>query len=84
MTTRKAAVSIDEELFAKADTLAADMGVSRSRLYAVALDSFLKRHENELLLAEINAAYSSPPTPEEKETQAIMSDYMRRMTEGEW
>lgn len=84
MTTRKTAVSIDEELFVKADTLATDMGVSRSKLYAVALDNFLKQHENELLLAEINAAYSTPPTPEEEETQALISEHMLRMTEDEW
>ncbi len=83
MTTRKTAVSIDEELFVKADTLAADMGVSRSKLYAVALDNFLKQHENELLLAEINAAYSTPLTPDEIEMHAFMKEHMGRMLEEE-
>ncbi|MFH1149602.1 MAG: CopG family transcriptional regulator [Actinomycetota bacterium] len=84
MTSRKTAVSIDEELFSKADNLAAEMGMSRSQLYAVALEAFLKQQENELLLAQINEAYSTPSTPEEEEMQAMISEHMIRMTEDEW
>ena len=84
MPTRKTAVSIDEDLFSRADSLARDLGVSRSQLYARALRSFMSQRENLQLLAEIDEAYSSPETPTERKRRANTKTYMKRLWEDEW
>ncbi|HEY5527705.1 MAG TPA: hypothetical protein VIK02_08995 [Candidatus Anoxymicrobiaceae bacterium] len=84
MASRKTAVSIDEELFAKADAFAHDIGVSRSQLFARALESFMREQEDVALLAEINEAYSTPETPAERKRRKLTRNYMRNVAEGEW
>ncbi len=84
MATRKTAVSIDEELFSRADSLARDLGVTRSGLYARALEAFIVQKENAELLAEINEAYSAAETPAERKKRALTKSYRRKLAEGEW
>jgi metal-responsive CopG/Arc/MetJ family transcriptional regulator len=84
MPTKKTAVSIDEELFSKADSLARDLGVSRSGLYARALETFIGQRENAELLAEINEAYSTAETPAERKKRALTKSYRGKLAEGEW
>lgn len=66
MNSIKTAISIKEPLFQRADNLARELNISRSRLFALALEEFLKRYENQKLLESINAAYSEPPSEEEQ------------------
>ena len=61
----KTAISLSERLFEAGERLARELKVSRSRLFAMALEDFLRRRENQRLLAEINAAYESEPDEEE-------------------
>jgi metal-responsive CopG/Arc/MetJ family transcriptional regulator len=84
MSSRKTAISIDQELFSKADDLARDMGVSRSQLFARALEAYLRQCEDVDLLAEINEAYSKPETPAERKRRTLTRSYMRDLAEGEW
>jgi len=53
----KTAVSIPDKIFRSADTLAKRLGVSRSRLYAVALSDFLSRRENLQVKERLDAIY---------------------------
>lgn len=50
----KTAVSIPDEIFARADRLADARGVSRSRLYAEALREYVARHDADSLTAAVN------------------------------
>ncbi|HEY5526737.1 MAG TPA: hypothetical protein VIK02_04065 [Candidatus Anoxymicrobiaceae bacterium] len=84
MPTRKTSISIDEDLFSKADALAREFGVSRSQLYAKALESFMSQRDNLQLLAEIDEAYSTPETPAERKKRALTKTYSRRLSDGEW
>ena len=84
MTTKKTAISIDEDLFARADSLARELGLSRSKLYARALESFIKEREDLEILAEINEAYETPETPAESKKRKLTKAYMRMLSEGEW
>jgi metal-responsive CopG/Arc/MetJ family transcriptional regulator len=84
VATKKTAISIDEELFSKADSLARDLGVSRSRLYARALESFLREREDTELLAEIDEAYSISETPAERKKRDLTKSYRRMLAEGDW
>ena len=59
--------------------------ISRSRLFVLALEEYIKRSENRELLEKINAAYSDEPDPEE---EALLLRHIkrehRRLVEGEW
>ena len=48
--TIKTAISVDEALFEKAKTLARELDISRSRLFALAVQEFIEKHENQHLL----------------------------------
>lgn len=53
----KVAVSIPEDLFDSAETLAKRLGVSRSRLYATALAEFLAKHQGRKTTERLNRVY---------------------------
>ena len=55
----KTAVSLPDSLFKAAETLAAKLGMSRSRLYATALEEFVLRHQARRVSERLDAVYSS-------------------------
>jgi metal-responsive CopG/Arc/MetJ family transcriptional regulator len=54
----KTAISIDDDLLLQADETARLMGLSRSRLFAVALSEFLQRQQREQMLLQLNKVYA--------------------------
>jgi metal-responsive CopG/Arc/MetJ family transcriptional regulator len=58
----KTAVSLPDELFASADELAERLGLSRSELYARAVEEFLARHRDEDVTALLNEVYAEEPS----------------------
>jgi hypothetical protein len=62
----KTAISIDDGLLRDADTTARLMGLSRSRLFARAMEDFLKRQKHEEMLRQLNEVYSQGPDAQEK------------------
>lgn len=55
----KTAVSIPDEVFEAADRAAKKLGVSRSELYATAVDEYVKRRQAEDITTNLNAVYAS-------------------------
>ncbi len=53
----KTAISIPDGLFAAAERLAKQLGVSRSELYREALGAFLRHHSQEGITEALNAVY---------------------------
>ena len=84
MDTIKTAVSVNKSLFERAEGLARKMNVSRSRLYSLALEEYIRRRENQALLERINAAYADELDAEEQATLAQMRELHRRVVDGEW
>ena len=84
MTNIKTAISLPEALFEEALAVASEMKVSRSKLMAIALEEFLKRHQNKQLLEKINAAYADFPNEEEEALHKSMHHQHRQIVEGEW
>jgi metal-responsive CopG/Arc/MetJ family transcriptional regulator len=84
MAQIKTAVSLDKSLYEQIDTLAHKMKVSRSRLFAMALEDFLRHRENEQLLQEINRAYQDAPDHARQTLHPGMRRLHRRIVEGEW
>jgi metal-responsive CopG/Arc/MetJ family transcriptional regulator len=62
----KTAISIDDGLLEEADETARLMGLSRSRLFAVAVRDFLQRHRQEQMLLRLNEVYAHQPEPAER------------------
>ena len=78
----KTAISLDESLFREAENLAGKLGVSRSQLFARAVEEYVRRHENEELLARLNEAHVDGPNEEDEEAlrhgQALHAEMLRR------
>ncbi len=83
MSGVKTAISLDEDLFNQVNELANDMHVSRSKLFTLAVKEFLKKQENNKLLAQLNAAYSDSPSEEETSIAKAMHGKQRHIVEQE-
>ena len=80
----KTAISIHESLFQEAESLAAQMKVSRSKLFAIAIAEFIQKQQNRSLLDQINAAYDDMPHPSETEQLQSMKTKQRQLLIGQW
>jgi metal-responsive CopG/Arc/MetJ family transcriptional regulator len=82
MSIVKTAISVQESLFERAETLARELHISRSQLFSRALGEFLDRHENRMLLEAINHSLEGEPgsDPSVRRMQGIQ----RRRVEGQW
>jgi len=54
----KIAIYIPDKIFRSADALAKRLGISRSELYATAVNEFLLRHREHRVTARLNELYS--------------------------
>ncbi|MBU4225959.1 MAG: hypothetical protein KKC71_09085 [Chloroflexi bacterium] len=80
----KTAISVQKSLFDEAENLARQMKVPRSRLFAMALEEYIKRQQNRELLAQINAAYADEPDPAELVLREKSLKAYRETIEDEW
>jgi metal-responsive CopG/Arc/MetJ family transcriptional regulator len=84
MTSIKTAISIEKDLFDQAEDLAHEMNVSRSRLFVLALEEYLMRHQNQRMFREINAAYEEKQEAPDSTYSRKMKRTHRQIVEGEW
>ena len=84
MSNIKTAISLEEDLFDRAEQVAREMNISRSRLFALALEQFIARQRNRRLLEQINAAYSDGLDEGEQLRLEKRRRIHRRLVEGEW
>ena len=57
-SSMKTAISLSDELFESADALAERLGISRSQLYATAVEEYLAKHRDEDVTARLNDVYA--------------------------
>jgi antitoxin MazE6 len=55
----KTAVSIPDRIFRAAEQLAARWGISRSELYAKALDALMEKHNDQVVTSRLNEIYGA-------------------------
>ena len=79
----KTAISLDEKLFDKVNKLANELHVSRSRLFTLAMKDYLKKQENQTLLAKLNDAYADHPDKEERKISSSMKSKHGKIMEQE-
>lgn len=65
-STVKTAISIQEGLFERVNQLAESLQISRSRLFAMAVEDFIKKNENRVMLSRIDKAFADYPDPNEQ------------------
>jgi predicted transcriptional regulator len=81
----KTAISLDEELLIKVSRLADDLHVSRSKIFTLAMQDYLKKQENQSLLAQLNEAYEDFPSEEERGISKSMHIKHNNIVEqGSW
>ena len=84
MSHVKTAISIRQSLLAETEALARKMQVSRSKLFAMAVEEFLRQHNNQLLLEQLNTAYKDSPKPGERTILARMKLKHHHHVENQW
>jgi metal-responsive CopG/Arc/MetJ family transcriptional regulator len=82
MQAVKTAISLDEGLLTKVNRLASDLHISRSKVFALAVQDFLKIRENQSLLEQLNKAYEDFPDKEEKAISKAMRTKQGKIVEG--
>lgn len=84
MTSKKTAISLGAATFARVDALAREMNLPRSRVFALAVEELLERHDSLSLKAALDRAYQEPPTAAEKKWLRFTRRKHQQLVEGEW
>ncbi|MBN1516311.1 hypothetical protein JXA32_07060 [Candidatus Sumerlaeota bacterium] len=84
MPNIKTAISLQESLFKQAESLARKMKVSRSRLFALALEDYLRRQQNLQLLEKINQTCADESDAAEQILLRKTRRGHRKIVEGAW
>ena len=83
MPSIKTAISLDKELLDRIDELSKKMRISRSRLFTLAMNDYLRKQENQALLARLNKAYEDEPSEEEAMIRQSMKDKQAQVVDRE-
>lgn len=83
-TTVKTAISMDRELFEQAEAMARQLKVSRSRLFVLAMESYIKRRQSQTLLEKIDRACADQFDSAEQRHAIARRISHRKLVEGEW
>ena len=84
MANVKTAISLQKSLFEQVNILAQKMNISRSRLFALALEEYIQRYQNQKMLEQINRAYDDGTDPAERQRLEAMRRRQRHTLEDEW
>lgn len=74
----KTAVSLPDPVFRSADRLARRMKVSRSRLYAMALQEFYRRHRSDRVREQLNKVYGREESSLDPVLQSLQARSLSR------
>ncbi len=81
----KTAISLDGELLVKVNRLANDLHISRSKVFAMAVQDYLKIRENQSLLEQLNKAYEDFPDKEEKGiSKSMRAKHVKMVGQESW
>ena len=82
MASIKTAISLQQPLFEQVETMAHELKISRSRLFALAIEEFIRQHQNQHMLEQINAAYDDAPDPSEQALRQGMRQRHQQLLES--
>jgi metal-responsive CopG/Arc/MetJ family transcriptional regulator len=75
----KTAISLPDNLFARAEKFAQDHDMSRSALIAEALRDYLNKHHSDDLTAKINAAVATAGQPSDEAVMSQSNAVLKRL-----
>jgi metal-responsive CopG/Arc/MetJ family transcriptional regulator len=79
----KTAISVDDQLISEADKAAKEMGLSRSRLIATALEAYLRKRRQDEITARLNEVYAEVD-PEEARLVKLMKVKFHATIKDRW
>jgi metal-responsive CopG/Arc/MetJ family transcriptional regulator len=71
----KVAISVNDQLLSEADKAAGEMGLSRSRLIATAIEAYLRTRRQEEITARLNEVYAKPDPEEARIVKGIKAKF---------
>jgi len=74
----KTAISLPDSLFRAADEFAKQHGVSRSELYATAIEEYLRAHRDEATTEALNRIYGEEDSALDPALAALQATALRR------
>jgi metal-responsive CopG/Arc/MetJ family transcriptional regulator len=80
----KKAISIEDGLLRDVDETARVMGLSRSRLFSLAVREFLQRQRREQMLLRLNEVYANEMDPAEKRLLRGIKTKVHRTLKERW
>lgn len=81
----KTAISIPDSLFDAADNLAKRLGISRSELYAKAVDEYLRQHRHDGVTEQLNKVYAEgEPGLDAAWERASLACLRQELEDDEW
>jgi metal-responsive CopG/Arc/MetJ family transcriptional regulator len=80
----KTAISVEAELLTEADRTAHELGLSRSRLFSIALEAYLRDRRQQETLERLNRAYAEKPDPASRTTAKNMKAKFRSTIKDRW
>jgi metal-responsive CopG/Arc/MetJ family transcriptional regulator len=84
MAYMKTAISIDEELFRKAENLSSKLQISRSQLFTQALEYLIDRSETLEVIQKLNQVYGQTDSEAEARAMAKSGKKTMKGVIGEW
>jgi predicted transcriptional regulator len=77
----KTAVFVPDKLFAKAETAARRLGMSRSQLFATAISEFLERQQKNAVTERLDEVYSRRPA---RVNSALHRSQLKSIDKDSW
>ena len=84
MAKIKTTISLKESLVEQADAIAEEMGISRNRLFSVAVEQFVVRYQNQKILGALNDVYRDGPRDSEQQLLHEAKLKYQQRFEDEW
>lgn len=85
MSNIKTAISLDSTLFQRANHVAEALHVSRSRLFAIAIEKLVREYEAQGITEALNTIYADyTPTVADEIAHQAMREKQRKLVEGTW
>jgi len=79
----KTAISISDTLFEKAEKTARYMGINRSRLFVIALEDYIARHNGEMITKKLNEVYEKINQDEFSRDLDVGLESLRNLTKND-
>ena len=80
----KTAISLPDSLFRQADEMASELAIPRSRLVALALEEFIRRHRQQDVTERLDAVYGDLPERRIPSTDAGLESLRELTADDSW